>query len=176
MRTATATTPQLDQPSRRRDVVGGRARRNPQRAGAAVRVAARHPPAARRGRSVVPRRRAGPHLLGYRTATMLTGSMSPGINPGDVIVSTRSRPRTSRSVTSSATTSRSRTTASRRNRIVRVTTGRRRPARHRHQGDEPSQGRPWVATLEGDTVWQTRAVIPHAGTVIRALREPFVQT
>ena len=29
----------------------------------------------------------GPHVFGYRTATMLTGSMSPGINPGDVVVS-----------------------------------------------------------------------------------------
>ena len=28
----------------------------------------------------------GPHVFGYRTATMLTGSMSPGINPGDVVV------------------------------------------------------------------------------------------
>ena len=27
----------------------------------------------------------GPHVLGYRTATMLTGSMAPGINPGDVV-------------------------------------------------------------------------------------------
>ena len=26
----------------------------------------------------------GPHVLGYRTMTMLTGSMAPGINPGDV--------------------------------------------------------------------------------------------
>jgi HPt (histidine-containing phosphotransfer) domain-containing protein len=30
--------------------------------------------------------------------------------------------------------------------------------------------------LEGDTVWQTRAVVPHAGSAIRVLREPFVQT
>src|SRR6476469_1525855 len=29
----------------------------------------------------------GPHVFGYRTATMLTGSMSPLINPGDVVVS-----------------------------------------------------------------------------------------
>ncbi len=28
----------------------------------------------------------GPHVFGYRTATMLTVSMSPGINPGDVVV------------------------------------------------------------------------------------------
>src|SRR6476659_3232822 len=28
----------------------------------------------------------GPHVLGYRTMTMLTGSMAPGINPGDVTV------------------------------------------------------------------------------------------
>src|SRR5947209_17075327 len=30
----------------------------------------------------------GPHLLGYRTMTMLTGSMAPQIDPGDVVVST----------------------------------------------------------------------------------------
>src|SRR3978361_1239628 len=30
----------------------------------------------------------GPHVLGYRTMTMLTGSMAPGINPGDVTVVT----------------------------------------------------------------------------------------
>ena len=28
----------------------------------------------------------GPHVFGYRTMTMLTGSMAPGINPGDVTV------------------------------------------------------------------------------------------
>ena len=28
----------------------------------------------------------GPHVLGYRTMTMLTGSMAPVINPGDVTV------------------------------------------------------------------------------------------
>jgi len=27
----------------------------------------------------------GPHVLGYRTATMLTPSMAPGIEPGDVV-------------------------------------------------------------------------------------------
>ena len=30
----------------------------------------------------------GPHVFGYRTATMLTGSMEPGIMPGDVVVTT----------------------------------------------------------------------------------------
>ena len=29
----------------------------------------------------------GPRFLNYQTSTMLTGSMSPGINPGDVVVS-----------------------------------------------------------------------------------------
>src|SRR3954452_10927771 len=28
----------------------------------------------------------GPHVFGYRTMTMLTGSMAPGISPGDVVV------------------------------------------------------------------------------------------
>ena len=31
---------------------------------------------------------AGPHLLGYRTMTMLTASMAPGIDPGDVVITT----------------------------------------------------------------------------------------
>src|SRR3954467_7561748 len=30
----------------------------------------------------------GPHVLGYRTMTMLTGSMAPEINPGDVTIVT----------------------------------------------------------------------------------------
>src|SRR5918998_3005273 len=30
----------------------------------------------------------GPHVFGYRTLTMLTGSMSPSIDPGDVVVVT----------------------------------------------------------------------------------------
>src|SRR4051812_12666954 len=30
----------------------------------------------------------GPHVLGYRTMTMLTGSMAPRISPGDVVLST----------------------------------------------------------------------------------------
>src|SRR5215212_11956523 len=30
----------------------------------------------------------GPHLLGYRTMTMLTGSMAPEIDPGDVTIVT----------------------------------------------------------------------------------------
>src|SRR5215212_10709915 len=30
----------------------------------------------------------GPHVFGYRTMTMLTGSMAPGIEPGDVTVVT----------------------------------------------------------------------------------------
>ena len=30
----------------------------------------------------------GPHVFGYRTLTMLTGSMAPEIDPGDVVVVT----------------------------------------------------------------------------------------
>src|SRR3954470_14592829 len=30
----------------------------------------------------------GPHVFGYRTMTMLTGSMAPAIDPGDVVVTT----------------------------------------------------------------------------------------
>ncbi|GAA5030676.1 hypothetical protein GCM10023258_28170 [Terrabacter aeriphilus] len=176
MRTATATTPQLDQPVARRDVVGGRARRNP-----AARVL-------RFGWLLVTRLllvvaglsflvvALGPHLLGYRTATMLTGSMSPGINPGDVIVST---PKPAADVKVGDVISYHIPVEDHRvetHRIVRVTTDAAGRLAIVTKGDANAKADPWVATLEGDTVWQTRAVIPHAGTVIRALREPFVQT
>lgn len=49
----------------------------------------------------------GPHALGYRTMTMLTGSMAPMIEPGDVTSSPRSPSRTSPRAWSSPTTSRS---------------------------------------------------------------------
>ena len=46
----------------------------------------------------------------------------------------------------------------------------------RTRGDANAAADPWMATLTGDTVWQVRAVVPKAGTVIRALRTPVART
>jgi signal peptidase len=42
------------------------------------------------------------------------------------------------------------------------------------KGDNNEAVDPWSATLEGDTAYQVRAVIPEIGHVIHALRTPAV--
>ncbi len=44
------------------------------------------------------------------------------------------------------------------------------------KGDANEAVDPWMATLEGDTAYQLRAVIPEVGHVIHALRTPAVST
>lgn len=116
----------------------------------------------------------GPHLLGYRTSTMLTGSMAPGIEPGDIVV-TVPKPATDLEVGDVITYQ-----------IPvedhRVETHRVTEVSHqggaiafRTQGDANQNEDPWTATVEGDTVWEMRGVVPEAGTAIRVLRSPAVQ-
>ena len=42
------------------------------------------------------------------------------------------------------------------------------------KGDANEAIDPWEATLQGDTAYQVRAVIPEIGSVIQALRTPVV--
>ena len=116
----------------------------------------------------------GPHLLGYRTSTMLTGSMAPGIEPGDVVV-TVPKPATDLEVGDVITYQ-----------IPvedhRVETHRVTEVKHqggevvfRTKGDANDNDDPWTATVQGDTVWQVRGVVPEAGNAIRVLRSPAVQ-
>ncbi len=118
----------------------------------------------------------GPRLLDYRTATMLTASMAPGIRPGDVIVDTPlalSDVRTGQVLTYHIPVADHRVVS---HRVIEV----QRPApgvvNVRTQGDANPAPDPWTATLTGDTVWQVRMVVPKAGVVIRALRTPWVHT
>ncbi|GAB6987633.1 signal peptidase I [Nocardioides pyridinolyticus] len=116
----------------------------------------------------------GPHLLGYRTSTMLTGSMAPGIEAGDVVV-TVPKPATDLQVGDVITYQ-----------IPvedhRVETHRVTQVTHedgevffRTKGDANQNDDPWTATVQGDTVWEVRGVVPEAGTAIRVLRAPAVQ-
>jgi signal peptidase len=117
----------------------------------------------------------GPHVFGYRTATMLTGSMSPLIKPGDVVVSV---PKPASELAVGDIISYHIPVEDHRvetHRVISLThdaTGRLAVVT---KGDANNGKDPWVATLDGDTVWQTKAVVPHVGSWIRTLRAPLVQ-
>jgi signal peptidase I len=116
----------------------------------------------------------GPHVLGYRTMTMLTGSMAPEIDPGDVtivtpiaisevtegMVITYHRPIEDHSLVT--------------HRVISVETGPDGTVSVQTKGDANAAADPWTATLKGDTAYQVRAVIPELGHLIQALRAPVV--
>ena len=116
----------------------------------------------------------GPHVLGYRTMTMLTGSMAPKINPGDVtivtpikvsdvtegMVITYHRPIEDHSLVT--------------HRVISVEQAADGTVTIQTKGDANEAADPWTATLKGDTAYQVRAVVPALGHVIQALRAPVV--
>jgi signal peptidase I len=117
----------------------------------------------------------GPRVLNYQTSTMLTGSMSPGINSGDVVVSvktpvaelkvgdviTYSIPIDDHHIETHRVMSIERDDAG----TTSVTT----------KGDANPGLDPWSAVLTQDYIYTQAGVVPHLGDVIRALRQPFVQ-
>ena len=117
----------------------------------------------------------GPRVLNYQTSTMLSESVSPGINAGDVVVSVRtpvselkvgdvitySIPIDDRRIETHRVTSIKRDAAG----VTSVTT----------KGDANPALDPWTAVLSEDYIYTQAGVVPHLGDVIRALRQPFVQ-
>jgi signal peptidase len=59
-------------------------------------------------------------------------------------------------------------------RVVSVETGPDGAVQIQTKGDANEAIDPWTATLQGDTAYQVRAVIPELGHVIQALRAPVV--
>lgn len=116
----------------------------------------------------------GPRVLGYQTSTMLTGSMAPLINPGDVVV-TVPTPITDVKVGDIITyhipveDQRVET-----HRITEMTTTADGGVAVQTKGDANNGIDPWIATLQGKTVDKQIATIPYVGNAIRALREPLV--
>ncbi|SEI85593.1 signal peptidase, endoplasmic reticulum-type, partial [Arthrobacter sp. yr096] len=116
----------------------------------------------------------GPRILGYQTSTMLTGSMAPLINPGDVVV-TVPTPITDVKVGDIITyhipveDQRVET-----HRITNITTTADGGIAVQTKGDANNGIDPWIATLQGKTVDKQIATIPYVGNAIRALREPMV--
>jgi signal peptidase len=117
----------------------------------------------------------GPHLFGYHTSTMLTGSMEPGIMPGDVVV-TVAKPAADVKVGDVISyripveDQRVET-----HRITKVIHGKDGTISIQTKGDNNPDVDPWTATLSDDTVWEMTAVVPKLGTAIRLLRSPLVQ-
>ena len=118
----------------------------------------------------------GPHVLGYRTMTMLTASMSPVIDPGDVTVVT---PLAVTEVTEGMVITYHIPIGDHQlvtHRVVSVEHGTDGSVTVQTKGDNNDAIDPWTATLEGDTAYQVRAVVPEIGHVIHALRTPAVAT
>src|SRR3954465_12951536 len=116
----------------------------------------------------------GPHVLGYRTMTMLTGSMAPEIDPGDVTIVT---PLAVSDVTEGMVITYHRPIEDHSlvtHRVVSVTKAPDGSVTVQTKGDANDAVDPWTATLQGDTAYQVRAVIPKIGTAIEALRAPVV--
>lgn len=114
----------------------------------------------------------GPHLFGYRTMTMLTGSMAPGINPGDVTVVV---PEPVRDLAVGQVISYHIPVDDHRvvsHRVVEVVHAADGTTRIRTKGDANAAADPWTATISDPQVWTVRAVVPHLGEVIRVLRGP----
>lgn len=118
----------------------------------------------------------GPRFLNYQTSTMLTGSMSPGINPGDVVVSVRtpvSELKVGDVITYSIPIDDHRIETHRVASIKRDNAG---TASVTTKGDANPGPDPWTAVLSEDYVYTQAGVVPYLGDGIRALRQPLVQS
>lgn len=116
----------------------------------------------------------GPRVLGYQTSTMLTGSMSPLINAGDVVVTVPvpvGSIRVGDVITYHIPVEDKRVVT---HRVTRVTTTPQDTTTVRTKGDANASADPWTAVLHGSTVHKHVFTVPYAGHVIRGLREPVV--
>ena len=116
----------------------------------------------------------GPHVLGYRTMTMLTGSMTGTIDVGDVEIVT---PLPVSEVTEGMIIAYHIPIDDHHlvtHRVIGVETAADGTVTVETKGDANGAADPWKAQLQGDTAYQVRAVVPELGHVIQALRSPVV--
>ncbi|MGO4235794.1 signal peptidase I [Pseudarthrobacter sp. YAF2] len=116
----------------------------------------------------------GPRILGYQTSTMLTGSMAPLINPGDVVV-TQPVPvsdiKVGDVITYAIPVEDHRIET---HRVTEITTNPDGTTAVQTKGDANNGLDPWVATIQGSMVDRHVVTIPFIGKAIRALRQPIV--
>ncbi|MCZ9884233.1 signal peptidase I [Arthrobacter sp. B2a2-09] len=116
----------------------------------------------------------GPRILGYQTSTMLTGSMSPLINPGDVVVTVPVAVKDLKVgdiITYHIPVEDQRVET---HRIIDLAVNSQGTATVRTKGDANNGADPWTATLAGGQVDRQVFTIPYLGNAIRALRDPIV--
>lgn len=116
----------------------------------------------------------GPRLFGYQTSTMLTGSMAPLINPGDVVVTAPTPVKDIRAgevITYHIPVEDHRVET---HRVMEVLTNKDGSIAVRTKGDANDGVDPWTATLGGPTVDKHVLTVPYVGQAIRTLRQPAV--
>ncbi|HEV7167071.1 MAG TPA: signal peptidase I [Micrococcaceae bacterium] len=115
-----------------------------------------------------------PRILGYQTLTMLTGSMSPLINPGDVVVTapiSAENVKVGDIITYHIPVEDHRVETHRVVDVMRTADG---VVTVQTKGDANNGADPWVATLDGNVAYIEVASVPYLGNLIRLLREPVV--
>ncbi len=116
----------------------------------------------------------GPRVLGYQTSTMLTGSMSPLINPGDVVVTVPvpvGEIKAGDIITYHIPVGEQQVET---HRVVDVSTNAEGSTAVHTKGDANNAVDPWTATLSGEKVYRHAFTVPYLGTAIRALRDPLI--
>ncbi|WP_078107720.1 signal peptidase I [Arthrobacter sp. SRS-W-1-2016] len=116
----------------------------------------------------------GPRVLGYQTSTMLTGSMSPLINPGDVVVTVPVAVKDLKVgdiITYHIPVEDQRVET---HRIIDLAVNSQGTATVRTKGDANNGADPWTATLAAGQVDRQVFTVPYLGNAIRALRDPVV--
>ena len=116
----------------------------------------------------------GPRVLHYQTSTMLTGSMAPLINPGDVVVTAPtpvSNIRVGDVITYHIPVEDHRVET---HRVTELLTTADGTTAVRTKGDANNGADPWTAALQGSTVDRHVLTVPYVGQAIRTLREPMV--
>jgi signal peptidase len=117
----------------------------------------------------------GPRTGRYRTLTVLSGSMSPGIPVGAVVMIVPERPdqlRVGQIVTYQIPVDDHRVVT---HRVVQIVEGGDHPV-FKTQGDANNAPDSWLAQVSDPTVWRVRYVVPHLGLVFQWLRRPVVHT
>ena len=115
----------------------------------------------------------GPRLGLFQVETVLSGSMEPLFQPGDVLVvvpEPLTDVRAGQILSFHAPTPDHRVET---HRVVRVIHHGPHPVIVT-KGDANSAPDPWHARLHGTTAWRMVAVVPKAGSLIRTLRERWV--
>jgi signal peptidase I len=116
-----------------------------------------------------------PRVFHFRAATMLTGSMVPTVNPGDVIIDVQENAsdlRVGQIVTYHIPVEDHRVESHRVSWVGHDAAGN---VLFRTKGDANNGVDPWTAKVDGPTVWRVVTVLPVVGDVIRLLRQPVVQ-